>query len=125
MKTFKIKLDIYNHDLRVACVDSFDEMKAYLKKENVVIDDITSGEAITISGYDVGRFYIIFFPKDNKIRMQHIAHETFHFTSQFLQYLGMSLDNSSEEAFAYLNGYVNETIFDKLNKLGYKLWLDK
>jgi hypothetical protein len=43
-----------------------------------------------------------------------IAHEAFHATFAILDYIGMTLTDSSEEAFAYLDDYIVRKIHQEL-----------
>lgn len=46
-----------------------------------------------------------------------LAHEIFHIVTFVLDRVGMSLDiNTSDEAYAYLTGYLTEKIYDAMNK---------
>jgi len=46
-----------------------------------------------------------------------LAHEIFHIVTFVLERVGLSLDiNTSDEAYAYLTGYLTEKIYDAMNK---------
>ena len=46
-----------------------------------------------------------------------LAHEIFHIVTFVLERVGMSLDiNTSDEAYAYLTGYLTEKIYTAMNK---------
>ena len=51
-----------------------------------------------------------------------IQHEIFHCTAIILRWKGMELCEESEEAFAYLNGYITSEVHCHINKLIKKCW---
>ena len=65
---------------------------------------------------------IIFFaqpsiPKESPANFHnYIAHEIFHATSYVMQTINMPLGEDSEEAFAYLIGYITEQFYNQLKK---------
>ena len=46
-----------------------------------------------------------------------LVHEIFHCTEFILSKVGIKLSNKSDEAYAYLIGYITENIFNHLNNL--------
>ena len=46
-----------------------------------------------------------------------LAHEIFHCAEFILSKVGIKLSNKSDEAYAYLIGYITENIFNHLNNL--------
>lgn len=53
---------------------------------------------------------------DMKDLINTVTHEVFHFVKRILKTKGFKLTNSSEEAYAYLTGYINGEIYDKMIK---------
>jgi hypothetical protein len=43
-----------------------------------------------------------------------LTHEVFHATHLIMDSIGLNLTLESDEAFCYLNGYINEKIFEKI-----------
>lgn len=52
--------------------------------------------------------------EDMKELINTITHEVFHFVKRILKTKGLKLTNSSEEAYAYLTGYINGEIYEKM-----------
>lgn len=61
---------------------------------------------------------IIYFPNIHLKNMNYlfnmITHEAFHATEMVLSNVGIPLTKSSDEAYAYLTGYINEQIFEQI-----------
>ena len=43
-----------------------------------------------------------------------ITHEVYHMTESIADYIGLKHSVESEEAYCYLNGYINKEIFKQL-----------
>lgn len=46
-----------------------------------------------------------------------LAHEIFHITTFIAEHVGLKLHDSSDEAYAYLNEYLTEQVYSKLEEL--------
>ena len=58
--------------------------------------------------------YIHLFQKENySIFWNHLSHEVTHVVFNILQILGMKLTDESEEAYAYLHGYITQQLYEK------------
>jgi len=62
------------------------------------------------------RHWVIFSPETPKPCVSIIAHECFHLTCAILSQRGLRLTDSSEEAYAYLHGYLVDCVIQTLNK---------
>lgn len=60
------------------------------------------------------RWYYILVCRDN-ISLSDLSHEAFHLTSGAMRFIGCDLNEGSEEAYAYLHGFVFGEIAKKLN----------
>lgn len=119
---FTIQLRIYPFDLIVSMGYSNDEIKYLLEKEGWLQEDID--EIYFDNEVDVGKALLT---KNNRaiIRLKYIpitppefgdlSHEIFHITTFILDRVGMKFKiGTSDEAYAYLNGYISGEIFKKL-----------
>lgn len=120
-KAFKIDIDIYPCSFFVVFKD-VKLLRSLLLQEKsppteLQIDDILShfntkgyyGRTLQLDNGDV----IIHIYSSNTL-FNTITHEVFHAVHMCLDYLGMSLTNESQEAYAYLTGYLNQKIFEQL-----------
>jgi len=73
----------------------------YLVKDSRVTNDY-QGMTALYNGYSVMRYNCVEDVKDINI----VCHESFHAVSEVMRYVGMPLKHASEEAFAYLLGYI-------------------
>lgn len=110
IKKKKIKVPIY------------DQFTLTMFISDNLVEDV---EAITKSKFEYGFGGMFFYKKNScdlligiekdSLSNSLIAHECFHATRYILEYVGITLEESSEEAFAYLLGYLVEEV-DKLVK---------
>jgi hypothetical protein len=131
-KAFSIDLGIYPYTLFV-CFKDLNKLEELLKthrdgceaevaieviqkinlyvKENCCVG--CASEAFLPNGN-----LIIYFPNLNLKNMNYffnmIPHEAFHITEMVLSNVGIPLTKSSDEAYAYLTGYINEQIFKQI-----------
>jgi hypothetical protein len=80
--------------------------------ENWEADDNSNG-AITLTAGN--KFAIVL--RKNHLFVPEIAHEIFHAVCAIMRYVGMTLTEESEEAYAYANDYILEECIKKLTRL--------
>lgn len=127
MKTFLIEIDIYHTDIAVNFGD-VDELINWMGKHNVTDkeieifeDSLTSNLKGITMNLECGT--IVLFIKDLPETPKYkdfLAHEIFHAACMIMQNKGITLDTSSEEAFAYLIGNITRKIHEKLDKINNK-----
>lgn len=116
-----IAMDIYQHDLMLSIGES-DEV-LFKKLINAGVDESEVEQAKYASG-GLGR-YCLFKSGQSLIRIKAkpkipqefgtLAHEIFHIATALLWRIGMKLKlKSSDEAYAYLIGYLTTEIYKKL-----------
>ena len=122
-KTFGIFVPIYEAMVIVSYNTSQDALIKALKadevcdEKDILVFELSKEEytptpkgAITI---EMGNVYIIDISKhDNKFSLHNtITHELFHVVHMLLQQKGLKLTDDSQEAYAYLIGYLTEEIY--------------
>jgi hypothetical protein len=122
-KVFKIDLAIYESSVYV-CFKDLELLRELLQKEEHPPNDCqweTIYEALNIGAeglaLNVKNGSIIYIPTDKKsfpYLANILSHEIFHATDQVLENVGMSLTSGSEEAYAYLTGYITEKLYEQL-----------
>jgi len=105
-----IYIPIYERTILVTITKKVDKAMRLIDKGHEV-DDLGS-EALVVED-DEGYINLIIHPK---AKINTICHEAFHITSGVLEAAGMELVSGSEEAYAYLIGWVGEKIDEKLKK---------
>lgn len=114
---FKIPVEIYRTEVHVIYNESDeDALKYYSKfggdfKSGVILGDHTEARCICDSS---GIVFVRF--KENPEHST-VAHEFLHATFFILNDRGLSLEAGSEEAYAYLLGYLLDKFYSKINKL--------
>lgn len=58
----------------------------------------------------------------DNLTIANIQHEIFHCTSYILRWKGVSLNEETEEVFAYLNDYITSKVHFEINQLVKKCW---
>lgn len=121
---FIIPLVVYPRDIMVSFGETHDEVNKHLSKYNIELDEDERNH------FDrsvcLGRT-ILFPTNQTLIRMKRIpgttqefgtlAHEIFHAASFILGRMGMPLQlEVSDEAYAYLIGYLTEEIYNKIHQ---------
>lgn len=105
----KIHIPIYDRTIRVNITKN-------IEKHVKLIDDgeFDGGDAYAVVIEDKdGYINLIIHPKAN---INTICHEAFHITSGVLEAAGLELVGGSEEAYAYLIGWLTEKIDKKLKQ---------
>lgn len=116
---FSIKLLIYPFTIMVSFGQTDREVLSALKKAQIYVED---DNIIRMDG--VGR-YCLFKGGESLIRLDRypktaqdygsLAHEIFHAATYILDRIGMRLKiRTSDEAYAYLVGYITKEIYNKL-----------
>lgn len=116
-----IPIDIYNTDM-LFVIGTKDELKQslnkYLEKEDVDdaynvmaadIDDITMGRSAYLNSGQV-----VLWISNTKDKGT-LAHEIFHVVCYIMEKVGISLCHESDEAYAYLIGFITNKVNDALN----------
>lgn len=125
-KNQKIKIEIPIYEVEILCLISDDKEWAKRKAISYVPDeeyeeicDFFSGEhsdGFNVSNRDNG-CQIIWLeenPKKNSYWLSILVHETLHATIGILRSKKIELDENSEEAFTYLQGFIFKSIYDQL-----------
>ena len=127
-KAFQIDLGIYPFTVFV-CFKDLKCLKATLEEYRFKID----ADSIENILQDVERYaktstaialqlnngnIVLYFKMDclyaGNYLINTITHEVFHATQMILERIGLKLHKKNDEAFCYLNGYINEKIFDQI-----------
>lgn len=116
-----IPIDIYNTDMLLV-VGTEGELKLslekYLGKDDAKeayavmaedISDISLGRSAVLSSGQV----VLWMPDDSDKGT--LAHEIFHIACYIMKKIGISLCNESNEAYAYLIGFITNKVNDVLN----------
>lgn len=106
-KTKRVKIPIYERTLVIIITDEVDDT---LADEGHVDGDPAEASVIV---NDDGDIVVIIRPDANT---NTICHEAFHVTYEVLKSAGMKLGGKSEEAYAYLIGFVAEKIENEIIK---------
>lgn len=112
-----ISIPIYNHDLIVhyGNIESLKEaLFSYGSKEKYDgydFDFIGNKGGMCLNSEKEIFFLYIAENEDMEKVSDTVAHEIFHCAVALLNHLGMSISNDSEEAYAYLIGYMTKEIY--------------
>lgn len=122
-KSFEIRVDIYLTNVYVSFGD-IEGLREILRNLKNPPDEDQLKEMTSFSNdYDgvvfplKNRDYIVYFPNklvEEAYFLSVINHEVFHVVHGILNGIGMSLTNKSQEAYAYLTGYINKKIYEQL-----------
>lgn len=115
-----IPIDIYNHDLMVhfgskkSLVDSLSKYVSKKAAEASVkgIEGVTCGHMEFSDRLGVYYIWMPNVPNDNS-SWATLQHEIFHFVVALMKKVGIPLSDDTEEAYAYLIGYVTKSVVDK------------
>lgn len=105
----KVKIPIYDRGLRITVTKDINEGLKQIGFDDLE-DEVVEG---TVIEDPTGIIHVFIEPKAN---INVICHEAFHVTKNVLETAGLTLTDSSEEAYAYLNGWVAEKIHDCVRK---------
>ena len=103
----KIKIPIYGRQLRIVICDN---IQTGLKKLGLEVFDGEEVEASVVEDQD-GIINLVISPDAD---INTICHESFHIANGILDDAGMKLCDNSEEAYAYLIGWVSEIVHNEL-----------
>lgn len=116
----KVEVDVFPLTLFVLVNLTNAEAGKFLKKLNIAPEDI---EAMNLGTLEVGKSNI-YDLSTGVIRINRklhtpefhdtMAHELVHIVSPFMNAIGMKLDQYSEEAYAYLTGFLTKKIYQQL-----------
>ena len=121
-KAFEIDLVIYPYSIFVCFLDLkklIDTMSKY-KYSNPSVEEMSGILSRLKDGSFVGRCIqcengniILYFPYRHT-KVETLSHEAFHATHMIMDNIGLKLSFESDEAFCYLNGYINQKIFEQI-----------
>lgn len=125
-KAFTLELGIYPYTIFIGFLDphslisQLESHKFPIKEEEIekvrnILERETSDYAAITQPLSNGNI-VIFVPEQpnpNYI-VNMITHETLHATEMIMSRIGMTLCEQSDEAFCYLNGYINQEIFKQI-----------
>lgn len=117
-KLFTIEIPLYNIDLIFSFLNPSEKVKSYLNKHwdfkdlDTIVSDPGGARAVT-SYLDYGGPILLRVVKADDLTGT-IAHEVFHVVAWIMRSRGVEYSASSEEAFAYLTGYITREIYIKL-----------
>ena len=126
-KAFKIDLVIYPYTIFVGFLDPHSLMKTLeqhkypikeeeLEKVRGIIEKDSHDYGAVICPLDNGNI-VIFIPeqvKESSYMVNIITHESFHATEMILDRIGLTLCEKTDEAYCYLNGFINQAIFEQI-----------
>lgn len=119
MKYFEefVKIPIYNFNIRIVCTDDLKEFcLKYLPNEEFSFLDFAFVMDYTKNEEEFKEDYLIVFDINN-LKENIIVHEVFHITNRLLRVVGIPLDDSSEEVYAYLLDYLYNIVRLKTIKI--------
>jgi len=118
IKTKEFELPVYSANVIFVYSNSFDAIGEYAEKEGLHADDVKTLKAGKWFGYtfmteDIdkqGRTHTYVFIKKAKKyeEIDVISHEILHAVISILTHRGLKLNKHNEEAYTYLNGYLNK-----------------
>ena len=123
---FIVEVDLYKVDVMVVVVGDIEGAIEWLSNKNVTDSDI---ESIKSNSNDQGNVLLL---SNNAIYLHVmdrektnfwtsvLVHEVFHAASFLLKSKGIELDESSEEAYAYLIEFIYYKIMEQLDELKIK-----
>lgn len=111
MKKVKTRIPIYDRGLIIIITKDVNSALFDVAPEEY--DEDESESEATVVNDKKGRMNLIIVPDAN---INTICHESFHIALTTLEDAGMELTHSSEEAYAYLVGWVAEEIQNILTK---------
>ena len=120
-KEVLIKTDIYQVGVIVIITEdtlaAFNRVRKYLNDTTIKISDFDV-QAITFDCLDEGYSPVVWIPSipgtDEERAV--LTHELFHVTTTIMNYAGIPLEDSSEEAYAYLLGHLQREFYERCKK---------
>ena len=125
-----IRIPIYEQNIVVFYGSDFKQLRRWIKKDLrgkkkaeeleiylKILNHLEEGQDRRTATYILqnGRRIIWLKESDNISELSgRLAHELTHLVYEFLKYLGLTLTEESEEAYAYLTGYLMERILEEL-----------
>lgn len=122
---FEIPVDIYGRYILV-CINEEDEEDEEVKR--ILLESgYSEKKSSKVSSYwpvGIGAFTHVFKNRNCLMRFkidnidpefhEQVAHEIFHCAAGILDYIGIPLGSKSEEAYAYLIGYITRQFYENL-----------
>lgn len=125
-KSFEISIDVYMTKVFVSFGD-VEGLKEVLRATEYAPDEGGIESIIkSVVGSDrefdgivvplENRYHVMYIPRrlEKRYLLSVINHEVFHVVHGILRDVGMVLTDESQEAYAYLNGYINKKIYEQL-----------
>jgi hypothetical protein len=109
IKKTRVTIPIYDRTLNIIITE---DINYGLESIGIDVNEGDEIEASVIEDPD-GKINLIINPKAN---INTICHESFHIANTILKEAGLTLSDSSEEAYAYLVGWVGDKINTAINK---------
>lgn len=116
-----ISIDVYNTDMLLV-IGTQEELKLALEEHlgkeeaeesyNVMAEDISNISLGRSAFLDSGQ--VVLWMPNSKDKAT-LAHEIFHIVCYIMEKVGISLRYESEEAYAYLIGFITDKVNDALN----------
>jgi hypothetical protein len=120
-QSFQIDMRIYPGHVLVCVNESPEEIRRILKKAKVdlktINDVIEYPREVPASAvmFDSGNMGMFFRDVSQGIDFaDYVAHEIFHIVSMKFRHIGMELNSGSEEAYAYMIGYMTKKFYENL-----------
>lgn len=122
---FIIPLEIYPFDLMFSLGQSDEKFKKSLS-EHIQKEYMPTNDAFIMSFEDgcrgktfhhiTSKYTIIRLPNKPKTRVEFgtLSHEIFHAVDMIFRTIGITLSEDSDEAYAYIIGYITEKFWEKL-----------
>lgn len=117
--TFVVDVSIYNTYVIVVIGDK-KHINKYLSKhgfKKIDTSDVEGAAGYTFQLEEGILLWLKHKPPFPAYHMGCLVHEIFHCAEFILSKVGIKLSNKSDEAYAYLMGYITENIFNNLNNL--------
>ena len=119
---FIVDVDIYKRSVVFSICQTEKQIRQELSKHPVddldglisAINPNNAGKYYAITATHSGDVYVFFNP--NGMNKGTIAHEIFHATCYITKHIGLPLTAESEEAYAYLLGYITVEFYKQLKK---------
>lgn len=117
---FKVEPKIYPYHIVFSINQTDDEVRKVMKKFKMDLDINTYLDYELRLGRCTqdrsGNIFIRlrYFPDEYARRMATLAHEIFHAVEFIMSRIGITLSDSSDEAFAYMISFITEEVYKKL-----------
>lgn len=110
-QSFRIKIDLYNYLVEVVITSDLEKAKEFVSKRlndpYIQVEDFHAAGKVFKKKRYAPIMWLPFTPVDN-VSLSVVSHEIFHLVHYLMSHVGMDLDDSSEEAYAYVMGYITK-----------------